>query len=214
VDHLAKLVEAALFSAAHPLSLADLHALDPNVELDEVQRAVETLRERYEVHDHAFELVELGEGYQLLTRREYADAITSARLVSRPRKLSAAALETLAIIAYRQPVGRSEIEEIRGVAADGVLRSLQERGFIDVVGRGEGLGRPLLYGTTPHFLQLLGLTDLSELPRLDQLSVALRPLGVDMSMGPEGEMEEVGESGAGEPEEPAAVEIEEGLAES
>ena len=84
-------------------------------------------------------------------------------------------LETLSIIAYRQPVGRAEIEDIRGVSASGVLRSLQERGLIEVTGRSEGLGRPLLYGTTPLFLELLGLPDLQNLPRADELSIALQP---------------------------------------
>ena len=84
-------------------------------------------------------------------------------------------METLAIIAYRQPVGRAEIEEIRGVAADGVLRLLAERGLIDVVGRSEALGRPLLYGTTPAFLEMLGLRDLAGLPRAEELTVALTP---------------------------------------
>ena len=95
----------------------------------------------------------------------------------RAPQLTAAALETLAIIAYRQPVGRAEIEEIRGVSAGGVLRSLHERGLIEVVGRGEGLGRPLLYGTTPLFLEQLGLRDLAELPRAEELTIALRPPG-------------------------------------
>ncbi|MBI3082571.1 MAG: SMC-Scp complex subunit ScpB, partial [Gemmatimonadetes bacterium] len=110
-----------------------------------------------------------------------AEAIAQAQLVQRPRRLSVAAMETLAIIGYRQPVGRAEIEEIRGVAVDGVLRLLQERGLIDVVGRGEGLGRPLLYGTTLAFLELLGLKSLSELPRLEELSVALKPLAEEVA---------------------------------
>ncbi len=190
MNQLTKLVEAALFSAAHPLSLADLRALEPGVKTKELQDAVDTLRAHYDGDDHAIELVDAADGFQLLTRREYAEQIQQARIVSRPRKLSTAALETLAIIAYRQPVGRAEIEEIRGVAADGVLRSLQERGFIDVSGRGEGLGRPLLYGTTPRFLEMLGLTDLAELPRLDQLSVALRPLGVEPVPVPEIDIDE------------------------
>ena len=94
------------------------------------------------------------------------------------------ALETLAIISYRQPVGRAEIEEIRGVSAGGVLRSLQERGLIEVVGRSEALGRPLLYGTTPSFLELLGLKDLADLPRADELMIALHPHGA-LSTGPD-----------------------------
>ena len=92
----------------------------------------------------------------------------------RPRRLSPAALETLAIVAYRQPIGRAEVEEIRGVDVGSVLKSLHERGLIDVVGRSEALGRPLLYGTTDAFLEQFALRHLEELPRTDELAVALR----------------------------------------
>jgi len=115
------------------------------------------------------------QGWQVLTRREYAEAIDRAQFALRPRRLSPAALETLAIIAYRQPVGRLEVDEIRGVDSGAVIEKLSERGLVEIVTRGEGLGRPLLYGTTPQFLEILGLKDLDELPRLDELSVALRP---------------------------------------
>ena len=98
---------------------------------------------------HGVELIELAGGWQILTRAEYTETIERAQLASRPHRLSAAALETLALIAYRQPLGRLEIEEIRGVSVGGMLKTLLERGLIDVVARGEGLGRPLLYGTTP-----------------------------------------------------------------
>lgn len=177
VNRLTKLLEAALFCAHRPLPVAELRRLAPDAGEDELHAALEQLRRTYDDGGHGVELVELAEGFQLLTRAELADAIAAAQIVDRPRKLSAAALETLAIIAYRQPVGRAEVEEIRGVMADGVLRLLQERGLIEVVGRSEGLGRPLLYGTTPLFLETLGLRDLSELPRLEELSVALTPLG-------------------------------------
>lgn len=176
MNHLTRLIEAALFSADRPLAVAELRALEPEISAKDVEEALDQLRGIYDAGEHGITLAQLGEGYQLLSRPEMADALTRARITSRPRRLSIAALETLAVIAYRQPVGRSEIEEIRGVAADGVLRSLQERGLIDVAGRGEGLGRPLLYGTTPKFLELVGLTDIAELPRLDELAVALRPL--------------------------------------
>ncbi len=173
---LEKLLEAALFSASHPLTLRELRRLDPAASANDMRDALDGLKQHYGADEHAFELVELAEGFQLLTRSEYAEAMTDARIAHRPRKLSGAAVETLAIIAYRQPVGRADIEEIRGVAADGVLKSLQERGLIDVAGRGEGLGRPLLYQTTPRFLEMMGLKQLTDLPRLDQLSIALRPL--------------------------------------
>ena len=174
MDRLSQLVEAALFSADGPVSLNVLSALDRDVTKAELLEALDAVRREFNHSGHGVELVEVADGYQLLTRREFADAIARAQLVTRPRRLSGPALETLAIIAYRQPVGRAEIEEVRGVSVDSVLRSLQERGLIDVVGRSEGIGRPLLYGTTAGFLELLKLKNLDELPRLEELSVALR----------------------------------------
>jgi segregation and condensation protein B len=176
VDRLTRLLEAALFSASRPVTLVELQQLDPEATPDEVRASLRALRLRYDEGGHGVELAELADGWQILSRPELADQLASARLVERPRRLSTAAMETLAIIAYRQPVGRAEIEEIRGVAADGVLRLLQERGLVAVAARGEGLGRPLLYGTTPVFLELLGLKSTTDLPRLDELAVALTPL--------------------------------------
>ena len=172
---LAKLLEAALFASARPIPSEELAALDPEASKAALAAALDELREHYDVDGHGVELVEIGGGWQILTRSEYTEAIERAQLAARPARLSAAALETLALIAYRQPIGRAEIEEIRGVSAGGVLRSLQERGLIEVVGRSEALGRPLLYGTTPSFLELLGLRDLADLPRAEELTIALRP---------------------------------------
>lgn len=174
MERLSQLVEAALFSADGPVSLNALSALDQDVSRAELLASLEEIRRECNQTGRGVELVEVADGYQLLTKREFADAIARAQLVTRPRRLSGPALETLAIIAYRQPVGRAEIEEIRGVSVESVLRSLQERGLIDVIGRSEGTGRPLLYGTTPGFLELLRLKNLDELPRLEELSVALR----------------------------------------
>jgi len=175
VTPLTQLLEAALFAAAHPLTLEELGRVAPESSPAEIGEALAALRAHYTEGGHAVELVEVSEGYQLLTRAPFAEAVAEAQLVRRPRKLSQAALETLALIAYRQPVSRAEIEEIRGVSVEGVLRSLQERGIVAPIGRGEGLGRPLLYGTTPLFLELLGLRSHEDLPRLDELAVALRP---------------------------------------
>ena len=171
---LAKLLEAALFASARPIATAELSALDPEASRAALTAALDELREHYDVEGHGVELQEIAGGWQILTRAEYTEAIERAQLASRPQRLSAAALETLAIIAYRQPISRAEIEEIRGVAIGGVLKSLHERGLIDVVGRGEGLGRPLMYGTTPAFLEHFALRHLEELPRADELAIALR----------------------------------------
>jgi segregation and condensation protein B len=174
VSPLAKLLEAALFASARPVSVDELAALDPDASVAAVRAALDEIREVYNVNGHGIELAELGEGFQILTRPEYTEAIESAHLAVRPHRLSGASLETLAIVAYRQPIGRAEIEEIRGVNVGSVLKALHERGLIEVVGRGEGLGRPLLYGTTAMFLEQFALRHLEELPRVDELAIALR----------------------------------------
>ena len=119
-------------------------------------------------------LIELGEGYQLLTRADFAPYLERFDTIPRPSRLSGPALETLAIIAYRQPIGRIEMEFIRGVSSSGVIRTLQDRGLIEVVARGEGLGRPLLYGSTQRFLEHFGFRSLDDLPRPEELPVILR----------------------------------------
>jgi len=175
VSPLAQLLEAALFSACRPLTAEELATLDSDASPADVRVALEQLREHYDFNQHGVELVEMAGGYQILTRPIHAAAIERAQFTVRAPKLTAATLETLSVIAYRQPVGRLEIEEIRGVSAGGVLRSLQERGLIEVVGRSEALGRPLLYGTTALFLELLGLRDLADLPKAEELTIALQP---------------------------------------
>ena len=172
---LAQLIEAALFSAARPLTVEELQTLEAEASLADVRAALDLLREHYDFDQHAVELIELAGGFQVVTRPHFAQAIEAAQFAVRTPKITGAGLETLAVISYRQPVGRAEIEEIRGVNAGGVLRTLQERGLIEVVGRSEDLGRPLLYGTTPYFLELLGLKDLADLPRAEELSIALQP---------------------------------------
>lgn len=175
MNPLNQLIEAALFSAARPLTAEELADLDADASVADVRAALAELRDHYDFDGHAVELMEFGGGWQLVTRPAFAEAIERAQITIRTPRLSAAMLETLAVIAYRQPVGRSEVEEIRGVNASGVLRTLQERGLIEAVGRAEGLGRPLLYGTTPLFLELLGLRDLADLPQAEELSIALHP---------------------------------------
>jgi segregation and condensation protein B len=183
VNSLAKLLEAALFASPRPIATEELAALDPDSSPAAIAAALEEMREHYDVDGHGVELVEIGGGWQVLTRPEYTEAIERAQMAVRPARLSPAALETLAIVAYRQPIGRAEIGEIRGVDVGAVIKSLHERGLIDVVGRAEGLGRPLLYGTTSAFLEQFALRHLAELPRVDELSIALRREAPDTAAG-------------------------------
>ena len=171
---LAKLLEAALFASNRPIPVDELGDLDPESSPAAIVAALGEIKDAYNVNGHGVELAELGDGWQILTRPEYTDAIERAQLATRPHRLSGAALETLAIIAYRQPIGRAEMEDIRGVNCGAILKSLHERGLIDITGRGDGMGRPLLYGTTPLFLEQFALRHLEELPRADELAVAMR----------------------------------------
>ncbi len=171
---LEQIVEALLFASDAPLTPADIARAETGVDEAEVRAAIEALGAAYDEDGRAFGVYELAGGFQLLTRPEFVPYLERFATVGRPARLSSAALETLAIIAYRQPVGRAEIEEIRGVGSAAVLRTLAERDLIDVVGRGEGLGRPLLYGTTERFLEHFGFASLDDLPRPEDLPVVLR----------------------------------------
>ena len=174
MNSLAKLLEAALFASPSPVPVDELVHLDREADAAAVHAALAELRAHYDDDGHGVELLEQGGGWQILTRPEFTEAIERAQMALRPQRLSGAALETLAIVAYRQPIGRAEIAEIRGVDVGAILKSLLERGLIEVTARGEGLGRPLLYATTPLFLEQFALRHLEELPRVDELAIALR----------------------------------------
>jgi segregation and condensation protein B len=177
-----QIVEAVLFAADAPLTPGEIARADEMLDEDQVEEVLRLLRAEYDDSERAFQLVELAEGHQILTRAEYAPYLERFDNVPRSARLSGPALETLAIIAYRQPIGRLEMEYVRGVSVAGVIRTLQERNLIDVVGRAEGLGRPLLYGTTQHFLEHFGFKSLEDLPRPEELPIVLReriPLGVE-----------------------------------
>jgi segregation and condensation protein B len=170
----AQIVEAALFASQSPLTPRDIARADESLTVEIVKDALGELRDEYERSDRSFQIYNLGDGYQILTRPEYAPYLERFDSVPRTYGLSPAALETLAIIAYRQPISRVEIEDIRGVGSTTVLRTLQEWELVDITGRGEGLGRPLLYGTTRRLLDHFGLRDLADLPRLEDLPVTLQ----------------------------------------
>lgn len=181
----ARIVEALLFASDAPLTAADMTRADESLDEDQVEAAIQELRADYDRDSRAFQIYDIAGGYQILTRPEYAPYLERFATVPQSGRLSPAALEALAIIAYRQPIGRAEIEEIRGVASSGVLRTLQDRALIDVVGRGEGLGRPLLYGTTSRFLEHFGFRSLADLPRPDELPVVLKERDREVADGAE-----------------------------
>lgn len=160
------ILEALLFVSSEPLSLARLVAVMGNVSKVEVEEALRNLGQALEHEERGVQLAVVAGGYCLVTKQDYAPWIKRMDKAKTAAKLSRSALESLAIIAYKQPLVRSEIEEIRGVETSGVLRTLLERKLVRMVGRKEVPGRPIMYGTTKFFLEHFGLSDLSQLPPL------------------------------------------------
>lgn len=160
-----KVIEALLFVSEKPLKIEELQQALDGMEGAEIKEAIESLREDYKRQERSFSIAELAGGYQIVTNPEFAPWIS--KLFKRDEtKLSVPALETLAIIAYKQPLTRSEIEKIRGVNVDGVIKTLLDKGLIKVRGRKDAPGRPITYGTTEEFLKRFGLKNLESLPRL------------------------------------------------
>ena len=161
-------LEALLFSSDQPLSLA-LLGESLEAPLDEVAHALKTLEAGYASRQAGVELREIAGGYLLVTAAEHAEWVGRLLRGKKKMRLSRAALETMAIIAYKQPVTKSEVEAIRGVDSSAVLGTLLERNLVTIRGRSKVVGRPLLYGTTQEFLDYFGLRDLTELPRPEEL---------------------------------------------
>jgi len=166
--------EALLFVTHRPVKVSEIiKVLGDTLAVSRyaVVAALEELKVDYIQSQRSYRLVEIAGGYQLRTQPEFAPYITRFLAGQERTRLSRAALETLAIVAYRQPVTRSQVESIRGVDVGGILRMFQERGLIKVVGRSNSPGRPFLYGTTTLFLEHFGLNSLSDLPRVSELAV-------------------------------------------
>ena len=162
------IIEALLFASPHPLTQKHVNQIFEN-NPPKLNSVIEILRKKYNGENHAFEIQAIAGGYQLNSRPEYD--IWIRRLLNKTGKLylSTAALESLAIIAYKQPVNRFEIESIRGVDCSGVLKTLLNKNLICIKGRDKGPGRPLLYGTTDDFLEAFGLGKISEIPKLKEI---------------------------------------------
>jgi len=175
-DHNKRVIETALLCAQEPLSVADLTRLFvEDVSTTEIKAVLDTLQTEWQ--DKGMELVHIATGWRFQSRlsmREYLDRLTPEK----PPKYSRAVMETLAIIAYRQPVTRGEIEEIRGVAvSSNVMKQLEDRGWVEVIGHKETIGRPGLYATTKQFLDDLSLTNLQSLPMLEDVAPAAEDVG-------------------------------------
>src|SRR5437016_8831362 len=211
---LGRVIEALLFSAPKPLSIRELAAAikgagaeeDPaaagpnefaRVTESEIAAALEELKIEYVQEQRAFQIIEKAEGWQLVTDPVFARWVRQLFPVPKPARLTAPGLETLAIIAYRQPITRADVEAVRGVNIDGVLQTLMERGLVKIAGRAEIPGRPLLYETTQFFLDHFGLRDLDELPNVEELRKRNLPVARVVAPPESPESTQAGTTGSG-----------------
>lgn len=165
------IIEALLFSSQEPVSIDRIKEVLEEESAVDIRKLIDELKAEYDQTNRAFMIIEIAGGFQACTRPEYAVWLRKLYKSRRSQRLSIPALETLAIIVYNQPVTRVEIESIRGVNVEGVLRTLLEKNLVKIGGRKEGVGRPIIYGTTRRFLEYFGLKSLTELPTLQEVKI-------------------------------------------
>ena len=183
-----KLVEALIFAAPEPITADEIGALISNTTPAETKMAVDHLNQEYELHDRAFRIISGAGGFRFATRSEFGPWVRRLVVGSGRLRFSRAALESVSIIAYRQPISRSEIESVRGVDVGGVLRLLLERKLINVAGRSTKPGKALLYGTTDNFLRYFGLSSIEDLPAPEEL-IGKSASGTDVKAEEQEELE-------------------------
>ena len=191
-------IEALIFAAPQPVSLEELQdVLTENFGVRFAQKvmldAIAELRARYDAHAHSFEIVEVAGGYQFMSKGAYHETIGTHLRMQSTKKLSRSALESLSIIAYKQPVTKSELEKIRGVSCDYAVQKLLEKELIEITGRAESIGKPLLYGVTNRFLDYFGIKSLEDLPQPKEFALPENTIG---ESGEELEGERGGDAGA------------------
>jgi len=186
VDYLAQHVESLIFTAEQPITLAEIQssleeAFGLKFQEVELEDTVLSLKTRYQDDSYAFELVEIAGGYQFMSKAAYHATVGAYLKQTMQRRLSRAALETLSIVAYKQPISKSEMERIRGVNCDYALQKLLEKELVSITGRSDGPGRPLLYGTGQKFMDYFGLKSIKDLPQLKEFKEPENSIGTPES---------------------------------
>jgi segregation and condensation protein B len=169
IEDIEKIVEALLFSSETPLTAKTIRDTIRGIDINEIKKAIKLLKTDYANTGRSFDIVEVAQGFQIVTKPEYG--VWIHKMYKKPEdKIRGASMETLAIVVYKQPITRAEVEAIRGVNVDGVVRTLLDKNLIEIKGRKDCPGRPLLYGTTNTFLLRFGLKDIDSLPPLKEFT--------------------------------------------
>lgn len=169
-----QIIEALLFASDSPLSPEKIRAVLKDITPDEIEKTIDALNEKYRIGGHSFAIKKIARGYRMYTLPDFASWIKALLSHNRREKLSQQSLEVLAIVAYKQPIVKSDIDRLRGVNSEGPIFTLLDRKLITIVGRKPTPGRPLLYGTTQEFLSHFGLKDLDDLPKIEELEMLLK----------------------------------------
>ena len=174
LENLKQVVEALIFASDIPISLEQIRGFIEETTVAQVRKAIETLNLEYKQSGRAFDIIQVAGGFQMVTRQSYSSWVKKLFHKRSKARLSQAALETLSIVAFKQPVPKSEISGVRGVSSDGVINTLLERKLVTIAGRSEGPGRPLLYRTTREFLRYFGVNSISDLPKPREIEDLLK----------------------------------------
>ena len=183
LERIKSAIESLIFISEKPLLIDDLKKIFQNLDPPQIRDVIETLKKEYEGRLSGIRVVEIAGGFQMVTAPESAQTIKQFYKIRHIEKLTGPSLETLAIIAYKQPVTRIDIEAIRGVNVDGVVKNLIEKGLIRIVGRKEVIGRPFVYGSTRQFMDYFGLKSLEELPKIQEFVPGDLDLNIQLASG-------------------------------
>lgn len=183
LENLKQVVEAVIFASDEPITADQVKGIVEDTTAAQVKKSVTELNHEYSQQNRAFHIIEIAGGFQMVTRESYAQWIKRLYIRKNRSRLSQAALETLSVIAFKQPVSKTEISAIRGVNCDGVVKTLLERKLIAIAGRDEGPGRPLLYKTTKEFLRYFGINSIEDLPKPREIEEMLKEETVAPSGG-------------------------------
>lgn len=169
MDFLQNHIEALVFCSPNPTKVADIKAclsemFNADVPDEDIAAALSRLEEKFQTEEYSFQLYKAGGGYQFLTKPAYQASISIMLKQQSKKRLSTSAMETLSIIAYKQPISKPEVENIRGVNCDYAIQKLLDKGLIEIQGKADTVGRPMMYGTSPKFMEYFGINDLTELP--------------------------------------------------
>ena len=182
MQDIALYIEALIFSSEQSLRIEEIAyclqaALERDIAIEDIAQNITAIQQKYQDNDLAIELVKVNNGYQFLTKKTYHPVISLLQAQRSKKKLSQAAMETLAIIAYRQPTTKTEVEQIRGVNCDYSIQKLLEKELIAIVGKSETVGKPILYGTSPLFMDYFGVNDIEDLPHIKELTGSVNTIG-------------------------------------